>query len=115
MQAYLLSFTMKMILGSIAFWVIDIRGVFQVFDMITWIFAGYVVPLNIFPQPLQQIAYALPFSYIIYFPITAFQGKLNSLQLVGIIAMQLIWIALLFGLYQFMWRKGVRKFTGVGQ
>lgn len=113
--AYFLAFVYKMILGIIAFWIIDINGIFNVSEIILFVFAGYVIPLHFLPQPLQQISYTLPFAYMIYFPVIAFQGKLSTMYALEIISIQLLWIGILFAIYKLMWQKGVQKFSGVGQ
>lgn len=113
--AYTLSFTYKMIVGVITFWVTDYGGIFEVSEMLIWIFSGFVLPLYLFPKPLEHFSYLLPFGYVIYFPISAFQGKFSPPELLHIIGVQALWIGLLFLLYRYLWKKGIRKFTGVGQ
>ncbi|MDO8609465.1 MAG: ABC-2 family transporter protein [bacterium] len=113
--AYILSFIFKMIVGFIAFWTVDIMGVFLFLDIIMLIFAGFVVPIEFLLHPLNIIAKFLPFSYIIYYPVIAFQGKLSIIQSINIIIIQLIWIMFFTIIYQIMWKKGMRKFSGVSQ
>lgn len=113
--AYMLSFVLKMILGLSAFWFTDFWGVQQLVEVITLVFAGFLMPLEFYPKLIGQIAYALPFSYIIYFPIIAIQGKLPVLQLFQVIGIQLLWIFVFTVMYKYLWRKGIEKFVGVGQ
>ncbi len=113
--AYILSFTFKMILGLSAFWLTDARGFHQLFDAIIIISAGLLLPLSLLPDFLAQITYRLPFAYMVYFPIISLQGTQNLQQLIYIIMMQLIWISIMAYLYSVAWKKGVGKFTGIGQ
>ncbi|HSW97193.1 MAG TPA: ABC-2 family transporter protein [Candidatus Saccharimonadales bacterium] len=113
--AYLLAFTLKMILGLTAFWVTDIGGMFQLSEMLIFIFAGYVLPLNLFPKPWDSIAYFLPYGYIVYFPTIAFQGGVNIETLLHIIFMQCLWLSIAYFIYQNVWKYGMRKFSAVGQ
>lgn len=113
--AYFLSFLFKLIIGLLAFWLIDIHGFYQLVDVTLLIFAGYILPINLLPKFLENISYILPFAYMIYFPITAFQGKYELVQLMQIIATQIIWLFIFFMLYKVLWRRGLRKFTAVGQ
>ncbi|MEK7605164.1 MAG: ABC-2 family transporter protein [Patescibacteria group bacterium] len=113
--AYTLSFIFRMILGFTAFWVTEFRGVQNVAETIILVFAGFVVPLQFLPVFMQKISYILPFAYMIYYPILAIQGKLDFSQMVKVLSTQAVWIVLLSLLYQYMWRKGLKLFTGVGQ
>lgn len=113
--AFILSFTFKMIIGLSAFWLTDVGGFFQLVEAIILLCGGLLLPLSLLPDALARIAYILPFAYIIYFPIIALQGTQNIQQLMQIIAMQLFWIAIMAYLYSVLWKKGVKKFTGIGQ
>lgn len=113
--AIMLSFTYKVLLGLAAFWLEDINGIFQLSEILIYIFAGFVVPLYVFPKAFEDIAYILPFSYMIYFPIAIIQGRLNVMQSILVLGFQLAWLLILYVLYMFVWAKGRQKFLGVGQ
>ena len=113
--AYFIGFFYKMALGMIAFWYTDIGGLFGFSDILIIIFAGYLMPIWIFPAWLQHITYFLPFSYIIYFPIMAFQGKLIGFDLIRVILAQIAWICFLYLTCRLIWSRGIRKFTALGQ
>lgn len=115
MLAYFLYFTYKMIVGMIAFWIVDLGGFLQLQEMFVFVFAGYVLPLEFLPKWLGDLANILPFSYMIYFPIISFQGKLAFLQLLHVILFQIIWLVVLVFIYSFIWRKGVRQYSAIGQ
>jgi len=112
---FFIAFVFKMILGIAAFWFIDTLGLFQSVTVVYLIFSGFVMPLSLFPQALQTVAYILPFAYQIYFPIISLQGLLNTVQLSQVIIIQLVWLGVLLVLYQKIWKAGLRLFSGVGQ
>lgn len=113
--AYFLSFVFKMIIGLMAFWLTEVHGLFQLVEMILVIFAGYVIPVELLASPLDKVSLLLPFAYMIYFPVVSFQGKLQLNQILAVILTQLTWLLLLYFLYRLVWRKGMKKFTAVGQ
>ncbi len=113
--AYFLSFLFKMIIGLLAFWLIDTHGFYQMVDAVLLVFAGYIIPINLLPKYLENLSYILPFSYMIYFPITAFQGKYGVLNLFQIISFQIIWLLIFYVIYKFLWKEGIKKFTAIGQ
>lgn len=113
--AYMISFTFKMIVGIIAFWLTDVGGFLQLIDAIIFVFAGFILPIHLFPEILRDITYVLPFPYMIYFPIVAFQGTLSIQELFRVIGVQCLWLGIFYVVYKVLWNKGIQKFTGVGQ
>ena len=114
-NAFFLAFTFKMIIGLLAFWFIEIRGLFEVLDATLTIFAGYLMPITLFPDWLANIAYVLPFPYMIYFPVIAFEGKLSVEALLKVIGVQIVWLCIFYILYQKVWHAGIKKYSAVGQ
>lgn len=112
---YFISFLFKMILGLSALWTTDFTGLAQLAGVVILVFGGFVVPLDLFPSWLRTVAFALPFSYMFYFPVRAFQGSLPMGELWRAIGMQLVWIVAFLLLYRRMWTAGLKRFTGVGQ
>lgn len=113
--ALFLSFTFKMIIGLLAFWVTDIGGVHQLVEVITILFGGYILPISLFPGIFKDLANLLPFAYMIYYPILAFQGQILGTELLITFGHQLIWLTILLFVYKLLWKTGVKKFTGIGQ
>jgi ABC-2 type transport system permease protein len=113
--AYILSFCFKMTIGLLAFWMTDIRGLFLFIDMILFVFAGYIVPIDFLFNPLNKLAYIFPFAYMIYFPVIALQGKLTIIQLFNTVCIQIVWIGFFIATYKILWKKGVKIFSGVSQ
>lgn len=113
--AYTLSFIFKMILGFSAFWLTEFRGLQGTVEVVMLVFGGFIVPLHFLPAALQQVAFALPFAYMVYYPILAIQGNLSVIELIRVLLIQIMWIGVLGLLYRFTWSKGIRLFTGVGQ
>src|SRR3989338_5799251 len=70
--AYFISFTFKMIVGLLAFWFVEIGGLFNVMELIIVVFAGLIMPISLMPLPIKNLANYLPFSYIVYYPVFAF-------------------------------------------
>ena len=113
--AFLISFTLKMIIGLSAFWLTDFWGFQQLIEVTSVVLAGFVIPVDLLPNFLKTIALTTPFPYTVYYPIVALQGKLNFGEAVNVIFLQLFWLAALYLIYQILWLKGLKKFTGVGQ
>ncbi len=113
--ASFISFLFKMIVGISALWITEFHGLQQLVDVTDVIFAGFIMPLALFPPVIKTLSFLLPFAYTIYFPIVSVLGKLSFVELLQTIGMQFVWL-LIFGMaYRVLWRSGVKKFTGLGQ
>jgi ABC-2 type transport system permease protein len=113
--AYFISFTYKMCLGIFSLWVIDVFGLFELFEVAMLILSGMTIPIALMPAFLSKIALLSPFPYMIYFPIRAFQGKITGLEIVHVLGGQIFWLVFFVLLYKLLWHKGIYKFTAVGQ
>lgn len=114
-SGFFLSFVIKMILGISAFWLIETTGLFESMEVVSFVFAGFLLPIPLLPPLLSNISTVLPFAYIIYYPVIALEGKLSFLEMFRLLGIQLCWIVASLVLYQFLWKKGIQKFTGAGQ
>ncbi len=113
--AFFISFLFKMIVGISALWITEFYGLQELIGIIDIVFAGFVMPLALFPPFIRTLSYILPFAYMIYFPILSFLGKLSSVELLQTIGIQFVWLAVFGIIYRMMWRRGIKKFTGLGQ
>jgi len=113
--AWFLSFTLQLTIGYIAFWVKDITGLFGSVDILRIVFGGFVMPIAMLPPVFKTASYILPFAYSTYFPVISMQGQLSYSSQILVIGIQLFWLGVLLKLSSFMWKKGIYKFSGVGQ
>lgn len=114
-NAFLISFLFKMIIGLFAFWFTDIWGFHQLMEVIAITFSGLIMPIILLPNPFDILANFLPFSYMIGYPILSVMGKLEVAQQLNIVFIQIFFLTLFSLIYKFTWKKGVQQFVGVGQ
>ena len=113
--SFSLTFVFKMVVGLLGFWMTETRGAFEAVNVLIVIFSGTLMPLAFLPEWLEKIAYLLPFAYMLYFPVIAFEGKLSIDQFGPVLISQLIWIVIMYLLYRILWKYGIKKYTAVGQ
>ncbi|OGK42926.1 hypothetical protein A3A74_03175 [Candidatus Roizmanbacteria bacterium RIFCSPLOWO2_01_FULL_35_13] len=113
--AFFISHTFKMIVGYMAFWFTDNRAITEAVFILIIIFAGQVVPLELFPGKLKEVALFLPFASMIYYPVIIFLGKTNLIETLKILSLQTFWLVFFLILEKVVWNKGIRKFTAIGQ
>lgn len=113
-SAFCISFLFKMIVGITAFWTTDYVGIREMMGVLILLFGGFVIPIEFFPSFWRTVAVYTPFPYGTYFPVLAVEGRLALLEMWRIIGIQWGWILGLGILYRWMWKRGVRLYTGVG-
>ena len=113
-NAVLLSYLIRYLLGILAFWLINITSVLWLFHNTIDFLGGGWLPVSLFPDWGGGILKALPFYLTLGFPADFFQGKIGLPLTVQLILMQLTWISLLFVLVHFFWNKGIKEYEAVG-
>ncbi|MEI7024446.1 ABC transporter permease [Paenibacillus sp. y28] len=112
--ALLLNFFIYYCLSGVAFWFHEANGAFRTFGLLANIASGGLFPLDIYPPLMQSVLHALPFNYVVYFPINVLCGKLSLLQMLEGIGMQVLWIGVFAALSNLVWRTGFKKYIAVG-
>lgn len=112
---FFISNTFKEILGLLAFWIVEVWGIFDVAEVLQVVFAGFIMPIALLPSAVKIIANALPFAYMIYYPVVAFIGRLTVRESLTVISIQFMWLIILNLLYNRVWSSGIKKFTAIGQ
>jgi ABC-2 type transport system permease protein len=108
--AFLLDFT----LGSLAFWVHDVRGMVRVKYLLSGFLAGQFVPLALFPATLRTPLDIQPFRYTLSFPLEVVTGSLSRTEVMHGFAWQIGYCVALWALYRLEWRFGLRAYGASG-
>ncbi len=112
---YLILFSIEFIIGMLAFWLVEVRGIYYfVVWGVSMLFSGYFLPLEFYPDFLAKIAALLPFRAIIYFPTALYTGQLTGTSLVTALLIQLTWVVVLLGLGRLGYRADFRKLVVQG-
>lgn len=105
---FTINFLLNMVLALCAFWVEETRGLEFVYNKFLFTIGGMLMPLELFPDALQQVGRWLPFQTIVYLPAqttVAFEAS----KLAGAITTQLIWMLVIGVIVFLVYRKGVTK------
>lgn len=112
--AFMLNMFIQCTFGMICFWTTQAIKVFLLWHGITQFLSGWIIPLSLYPETLRRIAYVLPFRSALGFPMEIFTGQLTQAQIVQGFAVSFAWIAVFFGTYRLLWRRGIKKYEAVG-
>ncbi len=113
-NAWLLSFFIQYMNGLLAFWITQAVAVFDLWFGLWSLFSGYLIPLDLMPRVVQDLAFWLPFRYQLAVPLEIILGRLQGADLWIGLGMQLAWIAIAYVLSRMMWQRGLRKYSAVG-
>ena len=107
--AVVVSFGFRFIYNTVAFWLLDFRGVVTLATTIVVFFSGMAIPLRFMPPVLRDVCYALPFGSVIQTPVDVWLGKRDGAALVGVLALQAFWALALLAIGHLLLRAATRK------
>jgi ABC-2 type transport system permease protein len=101
-------------LALLAFWATRADALLALQDSLVFLLAGQVAPTALLPGPLREAATALPFRYMVGFPVEVLTGQLSAAELWTEFALQAGWLGVALALFSVMWRTGVKRYSAVG-
>lgn len=107
----LVKFGIIYLAGLICFYTTSLLGVAWARAAITNLFSGALVPLTLFPDWLGTLASWLPFQGIVFIPASIYMGRLEGLEALQNIGLQLLWVIILWWAGKILWRWSVRQVT----
>ena len=112
--ALLVRFLVEWTLAQAAFWTTRVSAINQVYFVLMLFLSGQIAPLELFPRPIQVLAYLLPFHWMIGFPVELVLGRVAPLDALIGIGAQAAWLGVSFLLLRLVWRAGIRIYSAVG-
>ncbi|MCI3921613.1 ABC-2 family transporter protein [Paenibacillus sp. TRM 82003] len=102
------NFLLNMIVALCAFWMEETVGLEFIYKKLLFTVGGMLMPLEMFPDWLQDICRWLPFQAVLYFP-AATVTNFDASKLLGMLLVQWGWAAALAAIVFWMYGRGVRK------
>ncbi len=112
--AWLITFLAMSIVGALAFYLDSAGSIFEIWLGLFGVFSGYLVPLALFPGWMTGLARALPFRYMLGFPVEMIIGMLGRGRALGELGVQWLYVAALAAAALGAWRLGLRRFAAFG-
>jgi ABC-2 type transport system permease protein len=107
-------FLLDYAIGSLAFWLQDVRGLHRVKELVGALLAGRYVPLALFPAWAGPALEAQPFRYTLSFPLEVLTGALGPEALLRGFAWQALYPLGLALLCRLIWRRGLKAYAASG-
>jgi ABC-2 type transport system permease protein len=113
-MGFVLGYFLEACLGLVAFWFLEVSSLLFVYMLFSFFLSGHMFPLDMLPQPWNQIVEWLPFSYLAYFPAAIWLGKIEADVLWWRLAAEALWVIGFIGLSRWLFARGVRRYSGFG-
>jgi len=107
--AVVIAIELELLLDLLAFWMLEIGGIWLSYSLVSRFLSGSLVPLWFMPDWLRTAAGVLPFQATTYAPVAIFLGKINDAELVRSLATSAGWVVLLWLLLRLVWWRAVRR------
>ncbi len=109
-----LAFLIDVVIGSLAFWLQEVKGLIRVKDLTGDFFSGRFVPLALFPPALAPLLEAQPFRYTLSFPLEVLTGALSPQATLRGFLWQAGYCLGLYACYRVLWYFGLRTYAAPG-
>lgn len=96
------------LVSLLTFWTLNGMGLMWSQQAIMQILSGTIVPLALMPGWLQVIAEVLPLRGIVSTPLQLYLGKSSGWDAVGLLGLQVLWLAVLWVVSNLAWRRAFR-------
>ncbi|WP_299413301.1 ABC-2 family transporter protein [Acaryochloris sp. IP29b_bin.148] len=114
--AIVLAFTLRFIIqytfALFAFWVERATAIEQLWFLFYLFLSGMIAPLDLFPDAVRNVVEWTPFPYLIYFPVSLLVGIPTPVA--KGFAIMLAWCGLGLLINRWLWRRGIKHYSGMG-
>lgn len=107
-------FLFGLIFGLSAFWLEEVWPLSHLVRALIAIAGGLWFPLNLLPWGLGDILVRTPFAHLGYLNGAALMGKMTESQLQAAVLQALFWIVVSFISYEFLLKRGIRRYEAIG-
>lgn len=112
--AVLLQYFLFESLSLLAFWMENTYGIRFTMRVIMEVLGGAIIPISFFPGLLRDLFLALPFPYLVYYPMTIYLGKMSFDQAIHALGTECLWIAGLGFVNFTLWKQGLKRYVAQG-
>ncbi len=109
---FTLRFLIQYTFSMFAFWTERASAIQQLWFLFYIFLSGVVAPLDTFPDGLRMIVQWTPFPYMVYFPASIWMGL--PVDILHGFLIILGWCFIFWVLNRWLWRKGLKQYSGMG-
>lgn len=110
--AFCLRFLIQYTFAMLAFWTERASALEQIWFLAYIFLSGIIAPLEVFPPLAREIVLWTPFPYMVYFPSAMLVGR--NINFGQGIAVMFGWMVIFAIANRWLWRKGIKQYSGMG-
>ena len=111
---YIVLWEISFIVQSWSFTLFSVWGLITIKNVIINILAGAYIPMWFMPDWLRNAIRWTPFDSIYFTPVQIYLGELDGSEIAFHFARQIFWIAVLWAVGEYFWRRGIKKLVVQG-
>ncbi len=108
------SYSQNVIIGSIAFWTTEAKGIRNVFNHFNRLFSGAMIPLDMFPVALIPFMKINPFAINAYTPTVILQGTEGGFGAVKALLIAFVWSIITYLIARAVWKSALKQYEAIG-
>lgn len=101
-----INFLYQFLFGSTVIWLRNSFFLGNINNVLLSLFSGAFVPIWFFPEGLRALSAFLPFRYIVFEPTAILVSVKSSEETAVVLAVQMVWIVVLYGATTLVWNRG---------
>lgn len=113
--AVTVSFLITMCMALLGFWFTEVRYINYVYWTFMPLLGGLFLPTSFLPPAVERLNWLLPFRYHLSLVMEIILNRLNLVETLESLILMGLWTTVLYKLYKFMWREGVKNYSAFGQ
>lgn len=106
--------TVSFCVATLAFSLNRAQSITGMKNMLIWVLAGELIPLDLYPEPLRTWLMHSPFAAGVYIPVGYITGRIDTPLFLQTFVSITVGLAVMGALASVMWKRGVREYTGTG-
>ena len=110
--AFILRFAIQYTFAMLAFWTERASAIQQFWFLFYVFLSGTIAPLEVFPNAVRQVVEWTPFPYMMHFPAILLMGL--PVDFGRSILIMFAWTIIFIALNRWLWRKGLKQYSGMG-
>jgi ABC-2 type transport system permease protein len=110
--AFTLRFIIQYTFAMLAFWTERATALENLWLLFYLFLSGLIAPLEVFPEGVRTVLMWTPFPYLVDFPASILVGLPVDLGR-GLLSL-LVWILIFFCVNRWLWRMGLKRYSGMG-
>ncbi len=112
--AWTLTLLINLLVGCAAFFVESSVKLMDAWLVLFFVLGGYLVPIDLFPRRLENLADWLPFRFQLGFSVELMTGVHGRGEALALLARQWSWVGIALAATTVAWRRGLERFAVYG-